>query len=397
MDRYSIEWKLLDLYGIAEKVKKYKRAFIYGAGMVGRNVYDYLYQNHAIENLEGFLQTEREGEDTYNDINIFCIYNVQMTSEDLLIVAAKRTIRQEMLQVCRELKVQNTIEIDCFDDRTYDYYSSIPEIAYPTELKAWYQTILGVKLNLKNPGTFNEKINWMKIYDKDDRKTKLADKYLVREYVKRKIGESYLIPLLGVWDSFEDIDFDELPHQFVLKCSHGCGWNVIVTDKSKLDIKETRRKFEYWMKTNYAFFWGFELQYRDIKPRILAEEYIENKDEDLYDYKFWCHDGKVDFIMYLSNRQNKLYMDNFSTEWELLPFTYDYPNSHKKIEKPDNLMKMIKIAEDLAEGFAFSRVDLYRLNDGCIKFGEITFTPASGVCHWTDENVNRELGKLIKL
>ena len=158
-------------------------------------------------------------------------------------------------------------------------------------------------LNLDNPQTFNEKIQWMKLYDSTPIKTRLADKYLVRDWVKEKIGEEYLIPLLGVYDKFEDINFDKLPNQFVIKCNHGCGYNIIVKDKSKLDLVDTKAKLDKWMNENFAFKVGLELHYRDIKPKIIIEKFIENKGtNDLYDYKFWCFDGKVKYIQFLSER-----------------------------------------------------------------------------------------------
>ncbi len=269
---------------------------------------------------------------------------------------------------------------------------------YSEYLKDWYKNHIGEVLNIDNPKTYNEKIQWMKLHDSTPIKTQLADKYLVRNWVKEKIGEEYLIPLLGVWDNFDDIDFDELPDKFVLKCNHGCAYNIIVKDKYKFNIEDARKKINNWMNENFAFCAGFELHYKDIQRKIIAEQYIENDDSDLYDYKFWCFDGKVKYIQFLSERNTKgLKMAFYNTDWEKQDFVYSYPLDTKNIEKPDNLEEMIRLAEKLSEGFNHIRVDFYRLNNGKIYFGEMTFTSCSGVCKWVPKGQDLIMGEMIKL
>ena len=270
---------------------------------------------------------------------------------------------------------------------------------YKEELKSWYQKITGKFLNLNNPRSFNEKIQWLKLYAATPIKTRLADKYLVRDWVKEKIGEKYLIPLLGVYNKFEDINFKKLPNQFVIKCNHGCGYNIIVKDKSKLDLTEVKAKLDKWMNENFAFKWGYELHYRDIKPKITIEKYIENQGmDDLYDYKFWCFHGQVKYIQFLSERNiSGLKMAFYDRNWNKQTFVYSYPLDTKEIRKPDNLDEMIQLAETLSKEFAHVRVDFYRLNDGTIYFGEMTFTSASGTCKWNEEQINIAFGKMIKL
>lgn len=270
---------------------------------------------------------------------------------------------------------------------------------YKTDLQNWYRRATGQYLNLDNPRTFNEKIQWLKLYDSTPLKTRLADKYLVRDWVKEKIGEQYLIPLLGVYDKFEDIDFAKLPNQFVIKCNHGCAYNIIVKDKSKLDLAEAKAKLDKWMSENFAFKAGYELHYRDIKPRIIIEKFIENKGtDDLYDYKFWCFNGKLAYIQFLSERNlSGLKMAFYDRKWNKQTFVYSHPLDKKTMKKPDNLDEMIQLAEALSKGFPCVRVDFYRLNDGTIYFGEMTFTSASGNCKWNDEHINRALGNMIKL
>lgn len=281
--------------------------------------------------------------------------------------------------------------------KDYNYYKNLDPSKYEEELKLWYKRWTKKDLNLENPETFNEKIQWLKLYDSTPIKTQLTDKYLVRDYVKEKIGDEYLVPLLGVWDKFDDIDFDKLPDKFVLKCNHGSGWNLIVTDKNSIDKAEAKKKFDMWMNKNYMYQFGLEFHYKNIVPKIIAEEYLENDNNDLYDYKVWCDNGEPEYIMFLSNRKNGLKMSFFDKEWNLMPFHYSHPQHEEKIQKPKNLDKMIELSKKLSEGFPHVRVDFYILNDGSIKFGELTFTSLSGICRWNDEKYDRFLGDKIKL
>lgn len=278
----------------------------------------------------------------------------------------------------------------------HNYKINIP---YKKDLEAWYKRVMKQELNLDNPKTFNEKIQWLKLYDSTPIKTRLADKYLVRDWVKEKIGEQYLVPLLGVYDKFEDIDFAKLPDRFVIKCNHGCGWNIIVKDKSKLDLAEVKQKLDKWMHENFAFKFGYELHYRDIQPKIIIEKFIENqKSHDLYDYKFWCFNGKVEYIQFLSERNiSELKMAFYDRDWNKQTFVYSHPLDKKNIQKPDNLKQMLMLAEKLSEGFPYVRVDFYRLDNGTLYFGEMTFTSASGDCIWNEKWINNYFGNLIKL
>ena len=279
----------------------------------------------------------------------------------------------------------------------YNFLRCLPPERYPEILKRWFKEKTKQDLNLDNPKTFNEKTQWLKLYDNTDLKTRLADKYLVRDWIKEKIGDEYLIPLLGVWDNFDDIDFDHLPKSFVLKTNHGCGFNIIVKDKSKFDVADAKKKINKWLKTNFALCNGLELQYGDIKPKIIAETYLENGNDDLYDYKVFCFNGKPNCVMYLSERRIGLKMAFYDLKWNKLPFVYSYPMNKENIQKPEKLDLMIQLAEKLARDFAFVRVDFYVLNDGSIKFGEMTFSSASGHCTWNPQTQNDKFGALLTL
>lgn len=277
----------------------------------------------------------------------------------------------------------------------YMFYAK--QIDYKQELCDWYFRLKKENLNLDNPQTFNEKIQWLKLYNSTPEKTLLADKYLVRNWVAEKIGEKYLIPILGVYDSFDEIDFDKLPNQFVIKCNHGSGWNMVVADKSKLDITKAKEKFDVWMTKNFAFAAGCELHYLNIPPKIIIEEFVSNDGKALWDYKFWCFGGEVKYMQFRDDFSSDLKMVFYDMDWKKQPFYYDHPLYDKELEKPDNFGEMVALAKKLCRGFAFVCVDLYRLNNGEIKFGEMTFTRSSGIGCWNDKKYNEQLGKLIKL
>jgi|GEM_PF-756209 len=267
---------------------------------------------------------------------------------------------------------------------------------YRGALENWYEEDMGIKLDLDNPQTYNEKIQWLKLHDSTPIKTKLADKYGVRSWVSEKIGEQYLIPLLGVWNNYDEINFDALPERFVLKCTHGSLFNLIIQDKNEINHISVKNDFESWLNINYAYY-GIELQYKDIQPKIIAEEYIENGSDDLYDYKIWCFNGEPKYIQFLCGRKTKLKMAFFDTDWNLLPFVYEYERNTDHVPRPENLNELLRLAKILSQGFVHVRVDFYVLNDGSIKFGEMTFTPASGRAKWVPPKYDFIMGQNITL
>lgn len=251
--------------------------------------------------------------------------------------------------------------------------------------------------NLKNPKTYNEKLQWLKLNDHNDLYHKLADKYEVKEYVRDLIGDKYLIKTLGIYDSFDEIEFSILPNRFVLKCTHDSGGLVICKDKSKLDVDNARKVIEESLKTNY-FYHSREWAYKDIKPRIIAEEYIETKSGDLPDYKFFCFDGEVKALYVATNRHKEggVCFDFFDDKFNHLPFYNSHPNRKNKIEKPRGFEKMVELASKLSKGFAHVRVDLYDI-DGKIYFGEYTFYHMSGFQPFKPEEWDYTFGSWIDL
>ena len=223
----------------------------------------------------------------------------------------------------------------------YDYYKNCSPNNYEKELKNWYKRWMKKDLNLENPQTFNEKIQWLKLYDSTPIKTQLADKYLVRDYIKEKIGEEYLVPLLGAWDKFDDIDFDKLPDKFVLKCNHGSGWNIIVTDKNNFDRAEAKKKMDTWMQKNFAFCAGFELHYKNIKPKIIAEKFIEG---EMHDYRILCFNGEPKIVWDDKDvvDRTKHSRNIYDTEWNLLPVGLVYPRRNLPDNKPKYLVQILE-------------------------------------------------------
>lgn len=266
-------------------------------------------------------------------------------------------------------------------------------------LKIKYRLTMGRKLDLNNPETFNQKLQWLKLYDRKPEYTQMVDKYEVRKYIKEIIGEEYLIPLLGVYDSFEEIDFDNLPDEFVLKPNHTSGNVFICKDKSKIDYKKLKKEVNRWLKREY-YWLHREWPYRNVKPRIICEKYLEDESsKELRDYKFMCFNGVVKCIFVFSNRYSPtgLNIDIYDVNWNLMPFGRpNIASTGVKIPKPKNFQKMIQYAEKLAVNIPFIRVDFYEVN-GHLYFGELTFYPASGFGKFTPEYYDDILGSWLKL
>lgn len=263
-------------------------------------------------------------------------------------------------------------------------------------------------INWKNPRTFNEKLQWLKLYDRKPVYTTMVDKYEAKQYVASIIGKEYVIPVLGVWNRFEDIDFSSLPNQFVLKCTHDSGGLIICKDKSKLDYDAARRKITKSLKRNY-YYAGREWPYKNVKPRVIAEKYMENSltanfpDYDLMkndnkvlaDYKLFCFNGKVR-CLYVSdsiNHKIQFYDENYNV---LDIERFDYERFDVLPQKPTNFDMMKQLAQQLSKNIPHVRVDFYEV-DGKVYFGEMTFFTASGFIPFKEEKWDRLLGSWLNL
>ena len=275
------------------------------------------------------------------------------------------------------------------------FYNHMSDEEY---LSRKYQLYFGQKLDLQNPQTFNEKLQWLKLYNRKPEYTVMVDKYKVREYIAQELGEEYLIPLLGVWDNPDEIDFDALPNQFVLKCNHNSGLGMcICKDKSELDISKVKVELRKGLKQDY-YLTGREWPYKDVPRKIIAEKYMEDVSGDLKDYKFYCFNGEMKFVMINSDRNTSrpTRADYFDRDFNWLDFTWGYSHAEVHPKKPEQFEKMVAIVEKLAKGLPHIRVDLYDCN-GKIYFGELTFFDGSGFDKIEPLEWDYKIGKLLKL
>ncbi len=275
------------------------------------------------------------------------------------------------------------------------FYDTLSDEKY---LSLKFKKRIGRTLNLENPQSFNDKIQWLKLHDRNPRYTLLVDKALVKDYIAETIGKEYLIPTIGTWDKFDDIDFDMLPDQFVLKCNHNSGGLVICKDKALLNKRKAKKQIDYCMRRNY-FYVGREWPYKNVVPKIIAEPYmVDDSGTELKDYKLMCFGGKVKCSFTCSNRGKSggLCVNFYDKEWKPMPFERHYPRNPIEIEKPECYEKMVEVAEKLSAGIPFVRVDFYQIQ-GKPYFGEMTFYPGSGMEEFTPEEWDYTLGEWIEL
>ncbi len=276
----------------------------------------------------------------------------------------------------------------------YGFFRGMPDRQF---LEKRYRICMGRTLDLDAPGTYTEKLQWLKLYDRRPMYTEMVDKALAKEFAAQCIGRQYIIPTLGIWDRFEDIDFDSLPRQFVLKCTHDSGGLVICRDKSRLDREKARKKIETALKRNY-YWMGREWPYRDVKPRILAEAYMEDsRIGQLRDYKFFTFGGEPK-IMYITQgrRGESVTADFLDMDFHRLELKIDHEMSPQLPEKLENFQLMQELAAKLSAGTPQLRVDFYEV-DGRVYFGELTFFHCSGMVPLQPEAWDEILGSWVKL
>lgn len=264
-------------------------------------------------------------------------------------------------------------------------------------IKSVYLERFNKDINLKNPTTLSEKLQWLKLFYRDEKMPICSDKYEVHTYLDN-IGYGYLCnKIIGVYDNSREIDFDSLPEKFVAKATHGSGWNLICKNKNELNWKNTVELMNSWLKLN-LFAFGREWNYKDIKPRIVIEKFIEH--EPLNDYKFMCYNGEPLYMQLNNDYEGKHYVDFYDLKtWEHLPVTYsEYALSNRNIEKPEQFDKMMELARELSKPFPFVRVDFYSFDD-TILLGELTFFPAGGLRPFLpmEKGYNEFLGAPLKL
>ena len=299
--------------------------------------------------------------------------------------------------------------IDCIKEipikiqlRKQNYYKNLSFEEQKQELCQTYKIALKKELNIDNPSTFSEKIQWLKLYDSTKQKADLTDKYLAPKIISKQYSNRLkIVKQLGVWDRAEDIDFGKLPEKFVLKCNHGSAMNIIVKDKSKLNISKTRKKLNDWLKIDYAYVNGmYENHYTFINRKIIAEEFIEEIDGNLHDYKFHCFMGEPKYIEFIGDRvinTHTVHDSIYTIDWKLtdIHMNEDIPYE-KEFDKPEKLNDMIQLAKEMSKPFPYVRVDFYYINNQ-IYFGEMTFTPDSGFINFNRDEIDFLWGSWIKL
>ena len=265
-------------------------------------------------------------------------------------------------------------------------------------LEQQFKKMVGYKLNIGNPRTYNEKIQWIKYYHHNPLMTICADKVAVRDYIKEKVGEEYLVPAIGVYEKVEDIDWDKLPNKFVAKVNWGSGYNIICQDKTKLDINDAKNKLAHWMKPKSNYYYIFlEWAYKNIKPKIIIEQYIESK-KVLKDYKFYCFNGEAKYLLVSEGHSspNEDFYD-ICNNLQFCNFTKGGEISGNTLKIPHSFNKMKEIATALASSFSHVRVDFYENIDGKPLLGELTFTPGNGTSKFEPIEWDYKWGEMLKL
>lgn len=277
-----------------------------------------------------------------------------------------------------------------------EYGGWIPDKQY---LQILYYLKMGKRLNLKNPQTFSEKLQWLKLYNRKPEYIQMVDKYAVKDYVARIIGKEYVIPTIGVWDKPHDIDFDSLPNRFVLKTTHGGGSDgvVICKDKTRFDKDAAIARLKRGMEQN-IYKALREWPYKDVTRRIIAEEYLSGDGGELVDYKFFCFNGAPEYCQVIGGRNDLMTIDFFDMNWVHQPFhePKHYPFAKKNIPQPNSFGEMKQLAKQLSDGIPFIRIDFYEV-EGQPQFGELTFFPTSGIGGFKPMGWDLAFGKMIKL
>ncbi len=394
-------------YELFEEICSNNKICIWGCGMYGQT-YAYWALSAANAEIEYYCDTNYIENKKIKEIPLISKEELYLLQGVFVFVAMKDIRAQE--EILAELREHN-IPAHVFDLRTFSELCSSLENCNDSKVIDKYQEILndevylsmifeekiGHKPNLISPESFNEKLQWLKIHNRDPYYNKLVDKAEVKRVVASIIGQEYVVPTLGTWSRFDDIEFEKMPKQFVLKCTHDSGSIVICSDKEKLDMQEAKKKLSRALSTN-LYWMGREWPYKDVQPQILAEEYISSeKYEVLPVYKFFCFGGEPQLIQAIKNDKTaKETVDYYDVSWNRLNIRQNYPNSEVPLEKPKQLGKMTELARTLSAGIPFIRVDFYAF-DSKVLFSEFTFFSDCGLEKFYPESEDIRLGNLINI
>ena len=373
---------------------KHASIVIFGAGKKGRILAQTLLKNNV--HVECFFDNdEKKIGNEICGVRVIRPEKINVDGTKYIISLADLYLRKKAVEQLNGLGITSS-EIVPYDSTDYEYMSGLSQKEYKSEVDRMYQAVFGKPLKWLKPTTYNEIINWEKIYVRDERRTQLVDKYLVKKWVAEKIGEEHVPKLYGAWDRAEDINFDDLPSAFVLKVNNGSRRNIVVEDKSKLDKAETIEQLKCWMKVNYAYL-SLEYQYKDIVPKIICEEYLEGLSKSVYDYQMYCFHGEPKYIWCIKGSHTPECKASFyDLGWKIQEFSYGYPRDNEVAPCPKNLEKMILYSKQLSKDFVHVRIDWYDMPDGRLLLGEMTFSSWSGLKHFTPEKYDEFFGDLIR-
>lgn len=370
---------------IIDICRKHSHIVIAGAGKGGEKLWEILHQENIV--ISCFCDNNAMEYGEKFGIKVLLPQEAAEAYPDALYVIAIMKKREEVLDQLLQLGIMEKQITHFYLHRDNAYYKSIAEECYRAELEDRYRLTMGVSLDIDHPTKFTEKIQWLKLFDRSPVKTQLADKYAVRSYIQEKIGGKHLIPLLGVWNCFSEIDFESLPDKFMLKCNHGCGMNHIIRNVNISDLRYIEQDFNQWMRINWAY-QSLELHYQNIEPRIIAEQYIQEIDGNLFDYKVHCFQGEPTYIQVIGDRDLAEHTGLqlvYDFQWNRQMWTFgDYPKYQRELERPSVLDDLYDLSKLLCRDFPYVRIDWYIISEK-ILFGEMTFTPASGYYPYNED------------
>ena len=380
---------------ILRRCRKTEKNIIVGAGKIGKELYNLLYGQKII--VYKFFDNDQEKMgNRIDNVEIVPLHKIEDENCLYIIAIENPDARQDLYAQLQELGINADRIIAYAPVLDYEYISQLDEEDYQDTISSQFLSVFGREMDWENPRTYNEKICWEKLNAKDPRRTRFADKYLVRDWVKEQIGEEHLTRHYGVWDNANDIDFNELPSQFALKTTHSSAMNIIVKDKSKLDIPKAVNQLNYWMGLNCAYY-NLELHYKDIKPRIICEEYLEGLAEDVYDYNIYCFNGEPKYIWCIKGSHNPDCKASFyDLNWQMQPFSMGYPKDEIPAPRPEKLDEMLRLSRILCKDFNHVRVDWFSMPDGRVLFGEMTFSTCGGLQRFIPEEYDEYFGNLIE-
>lgn len=381
---------------IDEAVKNKRPIYIWGTSSWGCTLGVWFDENNYLFNGYVDNNKKKHGEIIWG--NHKCISPYDLLENSLVIITA--IDKQINADIKNQVETLYKGEIECVADCIEEISGLSESLDDEKVIKAIYMGHMRCEADLCNPKNLNEKLNWLKLHDRKPIYTRMVDKQEAKQMVIEKVGEKFVIPTLGIWDTFDEIDFDNLPMQFVLKCTHDSASIIVVEDKSKMDVKAIREKIESSLRLNF-FCWAREWPYKNVKPRIIAEKYVNTLGKkDSIEYKITCFNGKADFITICIGIAHDAYdkrtNDSYDLDFNHMPWYASYKNATKQIYKPKQWNELIKFAELFAKDIPYLRVDCYVIDDQII-FGEFTFYTWAGFIDFSPEEWNDILGERCSL